>query len=420
MSRPSRGTIKWLRNIADPGKYCWHARWTRSDRTRTKWHALDPDIPEDDEDGARRAAASLAPVAKATTKDGVGETVAKFAGRWLAQRPAKTRRDNASHLETHVLPIIGHRSILTLSAAHGDDLVAALDRKIAEGTMGDKTARNVWGTVKRMLRDAAHAKPAAGLRCIEANPFRDVMPPERSRVRKSLQFLYPSEFLAFVSCPHVPRRWKRNAAIAVYLGLRDGEQRALRWKHVDLEHVIVNVCEVFDQTTNATREGTKTGAARSVPIPQPLRPLLDSMHEAAEGSGLVCQGIYSQRAMARGLRTWLKKAGVDRTELHARTSVSLPIRWHDLRATCGTWMAVDGRSATEIRDTLGHTQVNMTDKYLRNASAVRGGNFGAPFPALPPDLIRHSSVNDETRSSNLPYSNEFLRGGRDSNPRPPA
>jgi hypothetical protein len=114
------------------------------------------------------------------------ETVSKFSKRWLEARPAKTRRDNSSHLETHVLPIIGRRSILALSPAHGDELVAALDRKIADGKMSDKTARNVWETVKRMLRDAAHAKPATGLRCLESNPFRDVMPPERSRVRKSL------------------------------------------------------------------------------------------------------------------------------------------------------------------------------------------------------------------------------------------
>jgi integrase len=79
-----------------------------------------------------------------------------------------------------------------------------------------------------------------------------------------------------VSCPKVPARWKRNAAIAVYLGLRDGEQRALRWAHVDLEHGVVNVCETTSK--GEPREGTKTDAPRNVPIPATLLPLLEEMH----------------------------------------------------------------------------------------------------------------------------------------------
>jgi len=78
--------------------------------------------------------------------------------------------------------------------------------------------------------------------------------------------------------------------------------------------------------------------------------------------------------MARGLRTWLRKAGVDRTALLTTTSVSLSIRWHDLRATCGTWMAVAGCAAHEIRDVLGHTQTSMTDRYVRAAATVASIN----------------------------------------------
>ncbi len=156
-------------------------------------------------------------------------------------------------------------------------------------------------------------------------------------------------------------------------------------------------------------------------IPQAIVPLLSEMHAAADGTGLVCRGIASQRAMARGLRTWLRKAGVDRTALITSTSVSLPIRWHDLRATCGTWMAVAGCAAHEIRDVLGHTQTAMTDRYVRAAASVRGGHFGEPFPALPAiGANRHRIVSDDFGLPMLPESHGYLRGGRDSNPRPPA
>jgi hypothetical protein len=178
-----------------------------------------------------------------------------------------------------------------------------------------------------------------------------------------------------------------------------------------LEHANVALCETFDQTTQAARDGTKSGMVRNVPIPPPL--LLQAMHDQAGGEGLVCRGIASQRAMARGLRTWLRKAGVTRPSLFKATSVSLPLRWHDLRATCGTWLAVAGRPATEIRDVLGHTQVSMTDRYMRDASAVRGGQFGEPFPALP--VIRQRFVSDDIPMRKLSEQHEFLRGGRDSN-----
>ncbi len=233
----------------------------------------------------------------ASTKDGTGETVESFSKRWLAKRPAKTPKDNVSHLTHHILPIFGPVSILALASAHGDQLVAALDAKVAAGTMSDKHARNIWGTAKRMVKDAAHAKPATWLRCLGSNPFRDVMGPERTHAKKARQFLYPSEFLALVGCHDVPTSWRRNVAIAVFLGLGDGEQRALRWEHVDLVHGTVNVCEVYDRTSKAVREGTKTDAPRIVPIPAALVPLLSEMHERAGGSalhhvqaaGLVCR-----------------------------------------------------------------------------------------------------------------------------------
>ena len=83
----------------------------------------------------------------------------------------------------------------------------------------------------------------------------------------------------------------------------------------------------------------------------------------------------------------------------------MPVRWHDLRATCGTWLAVAGRSSTEIRDVLGHTQVSMTDRYMREATAVRGGGFGEPFPTLPE--FRQRIVNDETGSEIEPKTSAY-------------
>jgi integrase-like protein len=166
----------------------------------------------------------------------------------------------------------------------------------------------------------------------------------------------------------------------------------LRWPNVDLQHGVIQVIETFDKRTGGTRDGTKSEAPRLVPIPAPLLPLLRAMHRESGGKGRVCPKMFGQPSMARALRTWLRRAGITRPQLFVRSSVNRPIRWHDLRATCGTWLAVQGRSPTEIRDLLGHTKTDMTDRYLRNATAVRGGHFGEVFGPLPEALVGEGSL----------------------------
>ena len=222
-------------------------------------------------------------------------------------------------------------------------------------------------------------------------------------MKKAKQFVYPSEFLAFVWCTGVPAKWRRNVAIAVYLGLRDGEQRALRWEHVDLEHGTVNVCETTTER-KARARGDQVGAApRTVPIhPSP------SALVRRDARGIRRRGARLSRASTanapgdRGLRTWLRKA-----ERHSRvpssigsTGVNLSLRWHDLtRDVRHTWLAVEWPERDrEIRDVLGHTQVSMTDRYMRDASAVsrRTVPDSSRFPEPLPD---HSSFkrHDEKR-----------------------
>jgi Phage integrase family len=365
-------------------------------------------VPKNDEPRAKALAKLLSERARlgGAVVAGSPETVNEYAKRWLTSRVGRIAsvRDNKGHLNEHILPVLGTLIMRHVTAAEIEGLVGALDKKVRDAEIGDKTAKNIWGTCTKMFDDATHAKPATGLRCLDSDPTDGVRGPDDADVDKLLQYLYPSEFLAFVSCPEVPLAWRRNAAVAVYLCLRDGEQRALKWTAMDLEHGVATIVETFDRRAGADREGTKSGTARQVPIHPELLPLLEVMHAERDGVGLVCQ-LPSLRDMARGLRRWLKRADVDRPQLHVTTSVSKQIRWHDLRASGLTWLAVEGRSPTEIRDIAGHTQTSMTDRYMRAAGVLRGGRFGEPFPPLPPSLFRRagevvSSGSDQIRSTN--------------------
>jgi hypothetical protein len=113
--------------------------------------------------------------------------------------------------------------------------------------------------------------------------------------------------------------------------------------------------------------------------------LADETKSGGEGH---VSSLPSFRDMARGLRRCRKRARVERAPLHSGTRVAKPLRGHDLRATDATWLSVEGKGPTEIRDVRGHTQTSVTDRYLRAAAMLRGGRFGGPFPALPESLSK--------------------------------
>jgi hypothetical protein len=124
--------------------------------------------------------------------------------RWLAER--KTRvvsvKDDASRLRDHVLPFIGHRSVLSLSRDDVEGVRDALDDKVAAGTIGWKTARHAWQITKSMCGDMANARRRE-LRVREDDPSAGIKPTLRG-VSRSKQFLYPSEFLRFMACDEGP------------------------------------------------------------------------------------------------------------------------------------------------------------------------------------------------------------------------
>jgi len=432
MGREATGCAQWSKS-----KNAWLAWLTLTDKSRkpVEMTGLAPHEPECQCtpkapcDVRRAAIVQAALLARRARKPGAswvagGRTVSEYADVWLKARTGRVRSvsDNKGHLECHILPLLASFEMTSVTTKLVEDVVAALDAKVTKGELSAKTARNIWGTCTKLFDDATNAKHATGLRCIERDPTTGVRGPDDNDSGKILQFLYPSEVSAFLACAAVPLAWRRNAAIAIYLCLRDGEQRALKWHSVDLVHGVVTVSETYDRREQAAREGTKSGAARVVPIRPELMPLLEAMHVESGGEGLVCE-LPSFRDMARGLRRWLWNADVRRVQLHEGSTVSKQLRWHDLRATGLTWLAVEGVSATEIRDVAGHTATSMTDRYMRAAGMLRGDRFGRPFPTLPGVLSGNRVANRVFTIGSLPSArnhNDNERGGRDSNPRPPA
>lgn len=352
-------------------------------------------------------------------------SMAAWIDTWIDSRVARghtSTREDRSHYEHHVQPFFGDRHVRDWTQDDMRGFSRALDSKVIARLISWKTATNIWGTVTKICDDAVSSK-LDDLRVRDDNPALNVLGPDRG-ARTLKQYLYPSEFLTFVSCEEVPLLWKRVVAIAIYLYPRAGELRVLPWEDVDLDHRTIHIHRAIHRVTGETK-ATKTGHARRFSIEPTITPLLELLHDEKDDDNALVTEMPSLRDLARGLRRWLLRAGVDRSELHEGSPTRKAITFYDLRATGITWRAVRGDDPLKIQRAAGHTDFATTQEYIREAESVRDG-FGTPFPTLPDALLTSGRI---LASAGLLAAKKPRtpgepgvpwRGGRDSNPRPPA
>ena len=155
---------------------------------------------------------------------------------------------------------------------------------------------------------------------------------------------------------------------AFYAGLRIGELRALRWRHVDFEAGLIRVEAGWDHAEG--EQATKTTAGRrTVPLIGRLRSDL-ARHKLATGRDAdgLCFGPTASEAFtrstlrARALAAW-KAAG-----LEALTP-------HEARHTCASYLAAAGLTPKEAQTAMGHADIRTTMNIY--AKAVPGWEEGA-------------------------------------------
>lgn len=304
---------------------------------------------------------------------------------WIPSRKRKglsIAGKDEERLRLHVVPLLGDLPMQDICEDDLRDLVEQLDEKILDESIrfSWRTGRHVWRTTRKLLKDACRAKLRA-LRVLTVDPSINVEGPDEG-AEKSKQWLYPREFADLMACADVPLRWRRIYAVTTLLFLRWGETRALAWRDLDLVHGIAHIHEQVDNETGKIGP-TKMEDVRDVPIEPSLMPLLKAMRRERPDDERIFESIDKP---SEELRDHLMRAGVTRSALHQRAKTSLAIRFHDLRATGITWMAIRGDSPMRIRERAGHANFSQTEEYIRRAELV-GPNVGRPFPALPPSVI---------------------------------
>lgn len=130
--------------------------------------------------------------------------------------------------------------------------------------------------------------------------------------------------------------------IALSTGMRQGEIMNLKWSHVDIERKHI----VLDKTKNKTQ--------RMIPIEGRAFELL--RHH-------MIQNQFKNTMLFPGLK--VDKPMDLRKAWHAalRKAQILNFRFHDLRHSAASYLAMSGCSLLDISQILGHKNLNMTKRY---------------------------------------------------------
>lgn len=130
------------------------------------------------------------------------------------------------------------------------------------------------------------------------------------------------------------------AIMGIGTGARLGELQRLRWNDID-----------FAERT-AILYTTKNGSPRLLSLPAPV--VVELMKFREIGSALIFRSISSPDKPFAFRKHWNK----------ARADSGIEsFRFHDLRHTCASYLAMNGATLSEIADVLGHKTLAVTQRY---------------------------------------------------------
>jgi integrase len=150
--------------------------------------------------------------------------------------------------------------------------------------------------------------------------------------------------------------------VAINTGMRKGELRGLCWKDVDLKQGVITLLK------------TKSGRVRHIPINTACGNALTTLQRHPKSEYVFTKEDGTTYDVRKGFGTALKRAGI------------VGFRFHDLRHTFASHMAMSGADLTTLRDLLGHKDFSLTLRYAHlspdhKASAVE--KLGEQLGKLP-------------------------------------
>lgn len=303
-----------------------------------------------------------------------GPTVGTVADDWLKLREARpdvsagTLAANRAHLRAHILPTLGDRPLAELTVPE-----LRLWVRGRRALVSPHYCRNVHTTLVVLLDDAigegwldSPANPA------RAQAVRAELPAPRAAWGKKVPRIADiADVQRLLDCPAIPLERAARYALALTLGLRDGEIAGLRWRQLRLEgdrpQVAIDVALAMHGKAGYASDGKlKTDAAERT---LPLHPAaVAALEEHRQEYWLPIVGRMPgpddyvfvgkrRRAKETGFRP--KSAELLRKDLEAAGVASSfgehALTFHALRRTVASHLAELGVPADVRAQLLGHS-----------------------------------------------------------------
>lgn len=267
-----------------------------------------------------------------------------------------------SHLDTHLLPIVGALPMYAIGPDAVDRLIASLVDK-PTGRPGEKNAEG------RKLAPSTIRNVITAFRLVMKHARRPVvvelpkgLKQDKAHARKRPTAIGVASDVSKYLDACRPEWFRITSALAIYSGLRRGEIASLRWSAIDADEGTIAVMASWSGKP-------KNDQARTVPLPPELAGLLRRWRLAtgASGDGFVVvrpgtdgrdRPLQERDELAGLARRTCTRAGIE------------PVTFHALRATFGTHAADAGMPIGQLRAILGHANITTTAIYLRSDSAV--------------------------------------------------
>lgn len=239
--------------------------------------------------------------------------------------------------------------VLPVATLRRRDILEWLDRWSG---LAHQTRKNALNLFRVALQEAVDRE------LLEQNPARDVRVHKAAAARATDGLegvLLPQEQQALIAA--IPERQRAVVVFALCTGLRQAEQWWLKWSDVQEDRVLVR--------RSVGGLPPKGGRPREVFLLPPAKAALASLRRRSEWVFPAARGGRRQQGKApRQWQSWLRAAGITRR-----------VRWHDLRHTCATSLLAGwwGRkwSLDEVCRFMGHSSVNVTERYARKLSETQ-------------------------------------------------
>lgn len=268
----------------------------------------------------------------------------------------RTRIGYQNSINLWIQPMLGNCKVQELKREDIQKVYAEIERQ--------NKSRSCANQVAAVLNQALDEAVASGY--ISINLARTVSLPKK---RKLLPIYFTHEEVVLIKNKATEKDEWLRWALALLIGLRQGECLGLRWNDVSLDEAVIRVRNSLTRVPNLglVLEDLKTSSSvRDIPLPQEIVQLFRNHKKAQLESRLITGANWIEQDFvfttkqgnpidsANDRKLWdklLLEAGVGPKKLHAA------------RHTAATLLLAQGIDLFVISKILGHSSINTTAEY---------------------------------------------------------